>query len=340
MSNNIATFAQSQQIVSRFKSTQSHMTDLQRQISSGVKADTYAGYGDDAGRLQNAQISADVYQSYMNTIDLTQIDLKLMTNGLSETETQLSNVQKAINAQLEKASGAYDLDTIKNVARTALEIVKANVNMDNNGRYMFAGDASQTKPYENASAATSSAQTLVDQWLDGTLTQQQFTDAVAALTPSQLGYNASIASAGKVTARADDNFEMDYTTLGTTDGFKKAIGVLNVLANMSMPTEGVDAASQDDFYQSMTDLYGQLNDAITDLRSNQKNISTVASALDTIHEQHSNDFNTATALKEKIQSVDMATAIVSFQSYQTQLEASFRTTSMLSDLSLTNFITT
>lgn len=344
MSSQVSTFAQAQQIITRFKSVQASMGDLQKQISTGTKSDTYAGYGLDAKRLQQSSFSIQIYETYMNNIDLTQNDIKFMQTSLSETEQQLNNVMNAINIQMAKPTQDYDLATIKSIANAALEIVQSNVNQEIDGRYLFSGAQSQTKPYENENAATSSAQNLVADWLDGTLTATQFTDAIAALTDTQLGFNISIATAGKVVARADDNFEIDYTVKANTDGFKDGISALNILSSISVPdpdkSPSPDVPTNDQFFDVMENVFGLLKAASNDLRAQQKFLASASSAIGQLRAQHETDRNTMVKVKENIESIDVAEAVVYFQNYQTQLEASFRSTSIMSQLSLSNFIST
>src|SRR3569833_2090100 len=95
----IATSQQSAYMLSQINAAGARLDNVNKQIASGVVADTYAGFGDKAQVLQAALSSQARNKAYGTATDLatTQVDLQ---------DTQLTSLSD-LAAQLKKAvSGA------------------------------------------------------------------------------------------------------------------------------------------------------------------------------------------------------------------------------------------
>lgn len=336
MANSISTLSQQLNTISSIKGIQNKMFGFQQQISTGVKYQTFKEYGVDSQRIQEYRGDLIESQIYLDNIDLAQINIKQMNTGIEETIAQAGNVLSAISVQIEKGS-EFDLETIKNAAATALQIVQANMNSRVGDRYLFAGTDVGNAPYNGANTATSNFQTHITDWLDGTTTTAGFEAAIEGMTESQLGYSTTVQTAKKVFARADDTFEVDYTVLATDDGFKKVLAGLNALANFDRPTTG-DVPTDDEFFDMLNVFYRKVQDGVNDLRDAAGTIASAAQTLQATKEGILDDRQNYQRLLEETEATDITDAVVRFQSLQTQLEASFRVTSILSELSLARLL--
>jgi flagellar hook-associated protein 3 FlgL len=154
------------------------------------------------------------------------------------------------------------------------------------------------------------------------------------MTDSQSGYSSTLQSAKNVYARADDHFEIDYTVKANSDGFKKVVNGLRALSMIQFPNETTDVPTKDDFYDALNSIYASIQSGVDGLRADSAKISSAAQALDTVKTNHENDTQSLQRVLESTESADTTDAIVRFQTLQTQLQASYQVTAVLSQLSL------
>ncbi|HEY8964689.1 MAG TPA: hypothetical protein VIN59_09535 [Alphaproteobacteria bacterium] len=339
MANNVSTLGQQINLISRVKSIQAQMSTYQQQISTGLKYQTFKDYGADSMRIQRYRSDLVDIEGFVYNIDIAQVNIEQMDTALNETIEQAGNVLSAINIQLAKGS-EFDIETIKQVAATALQLVEANMNAKIGDRYLFTGTDVSNKPYVSPGVVTTNVQTRLEDWLDGTVNTSTFLNNVKTMTDNQLGYSGTLGSAKNIYARADVTFDVDYTVLANNDGFKNIVAGLNVLANMEMPVEGTDVPTKDDFHTALNDIYKFVQDGVQNLRNSQAKTASAAGALQTMRDNHLNDRQTLQKILENTESADVTDAAVKFQALQGQLEASYRVTAILSQLSLSRFLGT
>lgn len=336
MTNTISTLAQQINSVKRIKDIQGKMFAFQQQISTGVKYQTFKEYGVDAQRIQEYRGSLIETQVYLDNIDLAQINIKQMNTSIEEVIAQAGNVLGAISVQLEKGS-EFDLESIKNAAAAALQIVQANMNSRIGDRYLFSGTDVGNAPYTGANTATTNFQTRITNWLNGTDTTSAFETGINNLTDSQLGYSTTVQTAKRIFARADDSFEVDYTVFATDDGFKNILAGLNALANFERPGTG-DIPTDDEFFEMLNVFYRKIQQGVNELRNSNATIASSAQTLETIKQNLLDDRQNYQRILEQTEATDVTDSVVRFQSLQTQLEASFRVTSILSELTLARIL--
>ncbi|NBX66752.1 MAG: hypothetical protein EBQ96_07140 [Proteobacteria bacterium] len=336
MPTTISTLAQQLNSISSVKGIQEKMFTFQQQISTGVKHQTFKEYGVDSQLIQEYRGDLVESQVYLDNIDIAQINIKQMNTGIEETIAQAGNVLSVINIQIEKGS-EFDLDTIKRTAATALQIIQANMNSRVGDRYLFAGTDVGNAPYNGANTATANFQTHITDWLNGTISTATLESNIDGMTDSQLGYSTTVQTAKRIFARADDSFEVDYTVFATDDGFKNVLTGLNALANYERPAAG-DVPTDDEFFDVLNVFYRKIQDGVNDLRAASTTIASGSQTLETVKQNLMDDRQNYQKLMEKTEATDITDSVVRFQSLQTQLEASFRLSSILSEMSLARFL--
>lgn len=333
MATSISTMGQQNSIIARIKQMQTDMVGYQQQISTGVKHQDFKGYGIDSLRIQRYRADLASIESFTYNIDLAQSNIQQMDSAISESMKQAGNVLDAISVQMQKGS-EFDLEAVKNAASTALQIIEANMNSRLGDRYLFAGSDVSNKPYTGAASATSNVQARITDWLDGTTTTADFISGIDGMTDSQSGFSTSLQSAKSIYARADDGFEVDYTILANSDGFKNVVNGLRTLSNIEIPAEGADVPSSDDFYTVLDAMYRTLQTGVDGLRADSGKIASSAQVLDSIKQNHLNDRQNLQRTLEDTEAADTTDAVIKFQTLQTQLAASYQVTAILSQLSL------
>ncbi|MCB1538704.1 MAG: hypothetical protein H6865_03015 [Rhodospirillales bacterium] len=337
MAVNISTLASQTSLIDRVKQVQVQMSEYQQQITTGVKHQTFKDYGADGLRIQRYRADLASIDGYTYNIDSAQVNIDQMNSAISENIDQAGNILQAISVQLARGSD-FDVEGIKSAARTALQVIEANMNAKVGDRYLFAGSDVSVKPYSGAAAADNGVQARVSDWLDGTVTTDQFLDGINNMTDSQSGYSTSLQSAKKVFARADDQFEVDYTVLANSPGFKKVVNAIRAIANIQFPSEGTDVPTKDNFYDALNSLYAQVQSGVNDLRNDSTKIASASQQLNVVKQNHLDDKQNLQQILENTEAADTTDAVVKFQTLQTQLQASYQVTSILSQLSLARYL--
>ena len=336
MDSSISTYGFSMDMISQNSRLQKQMTDLQRQISSGVKSKDYKGYNIDSLRLQNARIELKSIEKYQYNIDTGGSKIRQMLIGVNEIEAQTDTVLDSIALLPEE--GDVDISNLKKLTENTLDIVKDILNTKLGDDYIFSGSDIKSAPLENPDNLVDRVQTQVTAWLDGTIDADTFLDNIGGYTDSQIGYSLGVQSSSTVAVRADDNFEVDYTVKASDAAYRDIIMGLTAITEIEFPDDTVDLAERDDFYKIINTLYDRVRGGIDSLRDDQIKLSSAEAAIGRKSEAHKDENAFLVTTVENIQSIDPAETIVRFQSLQTSLEASYQATSIISSLSLARLL--
>lgn len=119
--------------------------DLQRQLATGKRAESYAGLG--LGRRTSLDVRGKLsgIQGYQDAIASGDLRLKLMTKGL-ETLAKSGLDQKSRAALAPFELGASGRTLVQELAVNNLKQAIEVLNSDVNGRYLFSGRADDTRP--------------------------------------------------------------------------------------------------------------------------------------------------------------------------------------------------
>lgn len=134
------------------------LQDLQRQLASGQRSETYGGLGDQRVSSLTFRNQVGIADGYNSVIDLTTIRLKVMDQSTNELRTL---VEKARSVMLNtRGTGGYPEITagVKQV-QAQFEQVISSLNNQHEGLYLYSGRTRDVKPVVDAN-------TLM--WGDGT----------------------------------------------------------------------------------------------------------------------------------------------------------------------------
>jgi flagellar hook-associated protein 3 FlgL len=124
------------------------LEDLQRQLGTNQKAETYGGLGADRSVSISFRSKVSSLDSYSETANLLSLRFKL----LDSTLTRLAKVPTDIRATLDPNAYEVRLDgrtDAQKSARIALDEVVGLLNAEADGRFLFSGKATDTKPVVN-----------------------------------------------------------------------------------------------------------------------------------------------------------------------------------------------
>lgn len=183
-------------------------------------------------------------------------------------------------------------------------------------------DLSDVQLANPAPPAASGAQALVD-YLNGTI--------IPSLQPPlSTTTRAFINGSGQVVINAETSIEIDRGTMG--------VAGLSFLGLSEGVTEVTDNDSKDAFFQVFNELAVMLTHAIDKIDQIEYRLNNVQVFMAQAEETHKFDKNTLLSTIADVEDVDLSEVATQLNFLQIQLEASFRVTAAVSNLSLINFL--
>ena len=309
----ITTAAENALILFYTQQNQSQLADLNAQISTGLTAQTYDQIAPQANHLVDFRAEASRQQDFINTIDTINTRLQITDQSLS----QIQDVVQKFRSLL--PGGAFNTTSpdIKTQAQLALQQIAGFLNAQDGTRYLFGGTDSQTPPVDISNLPVGAAATLT---------------TLVNGPPASNGYYAGGPAVPPV--RIDTQVTLNYAVKADDPAtFEPIIRVLNFIAQKAPfnPTNAIDQAN-------VTQAGQILDQALQALTTTRGTLGLQQAQLNDARTVHQNTINIAQNGVSNILSVDQATAITQLQTLETQLQASFTSTSQIEKLSLVNFI--
>lgn len=300
----ISNYSQNARSLSFVTQSQNRIADLQNQIASGVKSLNYTGVSRNAERLITLETSHARVSQYMDDNSLVEGRLNTMEMSVSQIFELMTEYKTTLIDGL-NASNADDLN-LRNRATQILNQVAALLNVEEDGRHLFAGTRTNTQPVN--------------------LTSLPATYTIPTSDGDSSNYFAG--DNGKLTIRADDNFDMQYNVDASESAFEKVIRSLDIMIKAPMTNDRT----------TLNHVLGIVSNSIDGLADLRTGIGGTRKALDEVNARH-RDFILFTEQSiSEIQNVDIAETITQMTNAQVTLEASFMTISRLSQVTLLNFL--
>ena len=316
----VSTLAQQQLITSNALRTQRNVNDLQVQIASGKKTQSFSGIADDAGRLVNLKSELSQAEQFIQNITITEKRLDLMAFAMD----QIEDVARKARTDFAAALNGSDADDIQLslLAQASLDQIVEIFNTKDDSRFLFSGGAIETKPVNLSNAA--------------------YTAPVPGSPPTfvqtvETGYYQG--DAVVQSTRADDGFSVAYGINADESAFEKLIRTLDNVSNVTF-TDPITAQEKTFLTAAMTELTELIDNngvdkTLSDLRAD---IGLDRVILDNIRDKHNDFLQFSKDSIAEIENIDSAEVITSLNFEQIQLEASFTTIARIQTLSLSNFL--
>jgi flagellar hook-associated protein 3 FlgL len=320
----VSNYALSAFLQSQTLGVQQRLADLQIQATTGQKAQTYAGIATDAHQLISLEVAHAQTAQYVKTNQTVDSRLTSMESSVSDIFTAATNFRTLLlNAENNSNAGDLAIDTeAGNFRRQVANLL--NVQVD--GRYLFAGSRTDVKPVD----------------LNGWSVPPTLTPPLALPLPT---YTAEYYKGDSqvMSADIDTSLTLNYGVTADNPAFEYLLRAAYYIQSAG-PTP-----SQDEMETAMSLIntalgtesgnatrgVQPLTNDIADIRAL---IGTSRSSIDEANGRHS-DF---TIYLEQniadIKTVDVAQTLTQVSSYTTQLQASYMTLSQLSQLSLLNYL--
>ncbi|MBV6657924.1 MAG: hypothetical protein KI785_09170 [Devosiaceae bacterium] len=129
----------------RLVSMRSEMDELNRQMGTGLKSDSYAGLGDDRSTSMATRAELTAIESYQQTIERTEVTVSIMSTTVERIDALGSEVKNnTSNDQFTLQDGSRTTSQVSAEAR--LDETVALLNTDVNGDYLFSGLSTDVQP--------------------------------------------------------------------------------------------------------------------------------------------------------------------------------------------------
>ena len=316
----VSTLAQQQLITSNALRTQRNVNDLQIQIASGKKTQSFSGIADDAGRLVNLKSELSQAEQFIQNITITEKRLDLMAFAIDEIEDIARKARTDFASALN--GGAADEMQLSLLAQASLDQVVEVLNTKDDSRFLFGGGAVQTKPVNLSNAAyTAPAPGSPPTFVQTVETGYYQGDAVVQST------------------RADDGLSVAYGINADESAFEKLIRTLDNVSNVTF-TDPITAQEKTFLTDAMAELTELIDNngtdkTLTDLRAD---VGLDRVVLDSIRDKHNDFLQFSQNSIAEIENINAAEVVTALNFEQIQLEASFTTIARIQTLSLSNFL--
>lgn len=350
----ISTLGQSLQQIERLKNMQASLADLQYQLTSGKKTDLFAGLGTQVIASERARANFKEIDTYINNMTLANRRVTMQVNAIDGVLKQAGDVVNAI--QIQTQQGEFEQQAVGDLARKARDYIIAMINERDGERYLFSGADTQQIPIVDTGIQTGYMQGRVNDWVNGTIDTDQliasYTDRTQ-LTDTVNGYSATLSSgtAKNVFVRVEENIELNYTTLANNDGFRdilSALGALDALCagidevtldpDDAVTTVTAPGATQEEknenFYKVFNDIAVKINAGLDYLENESHKLAQVSAQMSRLSDDYKTEKNTLAGIIANVEDADPNEVAVKINSLQLQLEASYRVTASMSQLSL------
>ncbi len=269
------------------------------------------------------------------------------------------------------AEPSVALETVHEFAANVMGFFKELLNAKDGDRFLLGGADALTQPIQDSGTLDAAVNTLIKSWKSGTISTidliADVKDRTAtggnpnALTDTIIGYSSSLSAgtAGKVFVRVDDTSEIDFTALANDQAFRDIIVVASALMNNEMmpmvdvyeppntypgvpdvqgaPGDTMDEM-KDNFFELFNSLRTMVNHAIDDLDKIRFKLENVRARIDSVKQNYTAQKNLLLTTISDVENADTSEVAIHIQQLQIQLEASFRVTAKLQELTLANFL--
>lgn len=353
--NPISTYATALETRNIVRDTQNRIADLQREMSTGKKADISADLGSRGAVLIGLRNDFAATQEYIQGNGVIAGRMEVMQTALGTVGEAASGVRDTVLAIGENADGAV----IDRAARDAIEQVTMALNSNFSGRFLFSGTAVDTRPAmgpdERITAADPTPLELMDQAaadyfgvplanLDAALagaTEADIDGLVAefdqifAGTHATYDFGAAFYAGNdeRVSGQIGGEVATDYGINADDPALREVLKGLYLMH--AFPEDRLNADASKHLNQLATSRLGGGTDALTQDRARLGLQQETVERVTERHEVEAGVMNTQIVEMEQADQFETAARLNSLTS---QLDATFAVTARLSDLSLLNFL--
>lgn len=285
---------------------QDALQEASKQIASGTKHDDFKGYAEDATTENFLNLTDTIKQieTHVSANNIAIARAKAEDSAISELQSLATDLAALITQRRNSASGTGVPVNIE--AASILDKIATQLNVRFDGRYLFAGSKTNTKPIADI-------QTTNITEINGTSTA----------TANYYSGDSDIAS-----VRSSDSEIVEYGVLASDDAFKHLIGAAHLAISGHVN-------NNDTTLQSAMDMVNTAVEKLTTARATTK------LAIKKIEKANTTHADFKLLIQENLNDVsqtDIVAATAKMSELQTIVQAGYLAYSRISNLKLVNFL--
>jgi flagellar hook-associated protein 3 FlgL len=302
----VANFAQHQLTLSYTLQTQSNAARTQIQIASGKTAQQYSEISHNSNQLVSLERDIQMSEKFTQNIDQVVARLNIMESSIA---TMVERATEILGIMSQGLSGSNIDDLpLEEFSATFLQETAGLINTQHEGRYLFGGSLTDTRPVD--------------------LTDPAYTPAAGLPGVFTADTDYYQGDQTLLSVRADDSFETVYGVTGDNPAFEE---MLRALAYMDYAGANLDTTVLEEAYVLMKSAI----DGLSDLRGQ---IGANSLVLEKTKEGHENFQTYAENIVSSIEDTDIAAATTQLSMDELTLQGSYLALSRLSSLNLISFL--
>ncbi len=322
----IGDIAQSGRLLNQIGKTQDSLDRVQIQLSTGAKAEVYSEISGNANRLLLVENAFVRTQQFNRNIQ----GVQLRTEMMDSTLTQMVDLATEFKSLLLSATSAenYNEFDVDGQAQDLLERFSNLLNVEADGKYLFAGTATTTQPSVVPSPLTAPS---------NAGTSPAFTPEDPSLfTPAdpewQDFYGFYQGNNGTLSVRIAEDQVINYGITANEQPFVDLMYSLRLAATFN---DGSDPGSELARLNSALDSVTTAVDGIID---RQSRLGQQMRTVDMERIRNEDTIGRFSDLIGEIEATNIPEAATQLSQFQTQLEASYLVTTRLRQASIINFL--
>ncbi len=261
----VSTASQSQYFLTQIQQAGSALDNTQAQIASGNKANTYAGFGDNA-QVLTASIAVNARNTaYQNATSLAVTQTDMQDTQLTSLSSLAAQLRKAVSDAVANNDGTTLMSQAQSIFEQATSILNSK---DANGDYIYSGGKTDVPPVTvNSLSALAALPSVSDAFANGTDKKSvQVADGVSV----SYGVTASDAATGLMQALSD----LAQFDAGSTGNFS-ATQNLTSAQNSYLTGSIASTATVDSDLNAVVAQNGYVYNRLTDAQTQQSSMGTL-----------------------------------------------------------------
>ncbi|NVO16628.1 MAG: flagellin [Rhodoplanes sp.] len=307
MLGRVATFALSEKMIQSALRSQSRTVEIELQEASGNISDTFGGLGATSRRVLDLQTSIAQSTAYSDAATNTGSRIEVMYSACTQMTDLLTTLRSSIVSATD--AGTLDDGTLASLTTAMSEYMDefaSLLNTQYEGRYLFSGAMTDTKPVDVSSSA--------------------YPAQTTPSTASTSYYNGDDEIAS---VRVSSEQVVQYGVTADNPAFEKALRAFNLMSNMSSSTLDSD---------TLTEALSLAEEALSGVSSIQTKLSINASTMESAVSMQTTFQDQASSLESNLTDVDVAAASAELSTRQAQLEAAYSAINKIQSLNLVDYL--
>lgn len=292
-----------QQVISLALKNQDNLKKVSIQISSGFKNPDFKGFAVDGTTEQFVALKETVnnLEAFQRSNTLAISRAKTSDEVISSIQDIASSFAELLARRRNDASG--DHIPLESEAYSALDNIAGKLNIKFDGRYLFAGSKTNTKPISDLSSSTLNADD----------------------TPNASYYSGD---SDAPSVRASETQTINYGVTANEDAFQELIGAIHLAIKANTNDSDIQFSSAIDM----------LNSSVEKLASVRSKVVSAVDNLEGINVQHGNSNVFISENLTKISQTDIVEATTRMSELEAIVQASYLAFNRISNLRLSNFL--